>query len=158
DGDIQTKFKIPVQSAALSPEELLRIAFERRNELLVAAERTLARLEDDDVFNRGVVAGLEHVGRPPGRLGRIFGLDGTLALLLYALYRLGIRARFRHDTSVPVLASALGRNLPAAPITDQRTTALLQSGNLAEPAMLLVRHWFGRLGVDPLAEREPSFD
>jgi hypothetical protein len=158
DGRIQTKLDIPMKSARLPMEEALKMIFERRNELLAEGEAGLARLEENDFFNRKLLDFLDHLGWPPFRLLRPALLLGTLALLVYGVYRLGIRQRFRHDPSTPLLASAVGRNLPVAPLLEQRTDALLRGGNLWEPAAVLARRWFARLGAEGGGDEGPTFE
>src|SRR5204863_1160940 len=69
-------------------------------------------------------------------------------LVCWAIYRVGIRGRFRHETSTPVLTRALSDNLPDAPVMEQRSRAILRTGNLHEPATQLVRRWFARQRVE----------
>ena len=157
DGRIQTKFDIPLKNAKLPLDDVLKMIYARRNELLVEAERGAARMEEDDAFNRNLLGFLERIGWPIWRLARYFAILGTLVLALYGAYRLGISKRFRHDQSIPLLAAAVGRALPVQPLHAQRTEALLLRGNLWEPASVLVRRWFTRLGVDALNAGEASF-
>lgn len=158
EGKIQTKLDIPLKSTAIPPDEAMRFIFSRRNQILAEAENYLVQLEKDDAFNRKLRQILNELGLPPYTLVRMLVVVGTSILILYLLYRLGIRGRFRHDTSVPLLASTLGRNLPTAPLMEQRNQALLRVGNLAEPASGLVRRWFARLGVEVERATPPVFE
>lgn len=156
NGTVQSRFDIPLRSVDIPPEEVLKLLFARRNELLVEGERALARLEEQDFFNRRLFDGLDAARLTPQRLILAAIFLGTLALALYLFYRLGIRGRFRHDPTVAPLTNALGRTAPVQPLLRQRREVLLQTRNLFEPAAQLVRRWFVRLGVDP-ADGDPPF-
>lgn len=158
EGRIETRLQIPLRSVAIPPEEALRMLFARRNDLLVQGERALGRLEREGGHDRAVFAVLDRLGLPPERLLRGLLALTTLAVLAVLFYRLGIRARFRHDSTVPVLAEGLARNLPPGPLVEQRQQALVRLGNLREPAALLVRRWFARLGLDPRLTTPPTFE
>jgi hypothetical protein len=160
DGKIQTKFDIPLKSAVIPPDEALRLLYANRNVLLEKAEEHLANLEEDDFFNDQALRFLDRIGLPPDRIGRILLLFGTLAALLYGVYRLGIRSRFRHPSEAPLLAATLGRNLPAGPLVEQRAHQLIRMGNLNEPAARLVARWFERQGmlVAPDGPDEPPVE
>lgn len=155
EGTVRERLDIPLRSVQIPPEEVLNLLFARRNELLVEAEGVVARMEDDDFFNTKLVNGLYTAGITPDRLVAVGLPLLTLVVLLVVAYRLGIGTRFRHDTSVPLLTTALGTNLPADPLVEQRQEALLRGRNAAEPAAALVGRWFGRLGVETAAE--PAF-
>jgi hypothetical protein len=155
DGRIQSKFDVPMKSVRIPMEELIDLLYAKRNEILV--ERGVVQLEQDDFFNRTLVEALDDHGLTRDVLLRYFALLGTAALLVYALVRLGIRQRFRHDTSTPLLAADLGRKLPARPLVEQRTEELIQHGNLWDPASVLVRHWFARMGIEAPAPAAPAF-
>jgi hypothetical protein len=147
DQGIQTKLDIPLKSARINPEEVVRTLLANRNELAVRAEETLDNLQRQDFFNEMLVKVLERIGWPPERLARFLLLLATVAVLLYGIYRLGSRGRFRHATETPLLATAAGRSLPAAPLVDQRVHTLLRLGNLNEPAARLAARWFERQGL-----------
>jgi hypothetical protein len=151
EGVVQTKFEVPLRPLMPSPEDALRLLWDRRNELLVEGENALASMEEEDVFNRALLDGLDSAGLSPARLARRLALLLALALLLYGAYRLGIRARYRVDTAVPLLATALGRNLPTSPPVEERHQEMLRAGNLFEAAHLAARDWFARAGIEPPA-------
>jgi hypothetical protein len=156
DGRIQTKFDIPLRSVNLPIEEVAKAIFERRNELLGEAEKVVGRLEDDNAFNRGLLNLLYGMGLPPRRLLGLAISFGALALLLYFIYR-ATRRRFRHEAAVPVLTHAVSRGLPVEPIAEQRHAELVQLGNLWEPASLMARRWFMRIGLERIDAEEPNF-
>ncbi len=147
NGKIETKFDIPLKSINLPVEEMLRLLFDRRNELLAEAERGLTNLEDRNFFNDTVLGVLDRTGWPLERLIQVLAALGTVVLLCYGIYRLGIRGRFKHETEVPLLATVVGQSLPAAPLMEQRQHTLLQMGNLSEPASHLARRWCERQGL-----------
>jgi hypothetical protein len=151
EGTLQTRFDIPLKSIDIPLEEALRLLFARRNDLLVEGNNTLVRLEEQDFFNQRLLAGLDAVRLPPQRLLVLALVGATVLGLLYLIYRLGVQARFRHEPGVQPLTRALSRTAPDDPLLDQRRQALLRMRNLNEPAGQLVRRWFQRLGVDPLA-------
>src|SRR5262249_22214604 len=70
----------------------------------------------------------------------------TLGLLLYGLQFL-VRTRHRHDLWIPVLGAALARRGPAGPVLQQRHWALLEGGNLWEPARAVARHFLDAVPV-----------
>jgi hypothetical protein len=156
DGRVQTRFDIPLRSVDLPLDKAARLLYARRNEILAGAEGWLARKEQEDFFNQAVANGLDRAGLTWERLTHLLVGLGTLALVLFGLYRLGIRHRFRHD-GAPPLAGVVGAALPDGPVRGQRTEALLAGGNLWEPAAVLVRRWFARLGVEPAAGAAPVF-
>src|SRR5262249_3043915 len=143
------KFEVPLRPLSPTPEDALRMLWERRNELLVEGENALARMEEEDAFNRALLDGLDSVGLNPIRLARRLALLLALALRVYGIYRLGIRGRYRVDTAVPLLATALGRNLPTNQPVEERHQEMLRSGNLYEAAHLAARDWFARAGIEP---------
>ncbi len=158
EGKIQTNFEIPLKSINIPPEEIARLLFEKRNEILVTANNVLVRLEDQGSFDNGVMNLFDRAGFPPARLGRYAFVALTIALGLYALYRVGIRSGFRHDLSAPMLPIVLDRNLPVAALAEQRHLTMLARGNLSEPATHLARQWFARLGVEAFDGQMPTLD
>ncbi len=154
NGTIKTKFDIPLRSVNLPIEEAAKALFDRRNHLLVAAEDQLADLEDRDSFNRFVFGFLDEVG-PMKLVGYLLSI-GAMALLLWCLVR-GFRRRPQPDPSVPILAYALGKRLPLEPVSEQRHTELFRQDNMWEPATLLTRRWFVRLGVERTDGPPPAF-
>jgi hypothetical protein len=147
DGKIQTNLAIPLKSAVVGPEEALRALYANRNELLVKAEETVANLERQDFFNEQFLRLLYRAGLTPDRIALTVLVLATLALVMYGVYRLGIRTRFRHPTEAPLLTRAVGASLPAAPLVDQRVHTLVRLGNLNEPAARLAGRWFERQGL-----------
>ena len=158
EGKIKTKFDIPLKSLNIPPEEVARILFEKRNEILVMANNALVGLEDRAAFDNGVMNLFDRAGFPASRLGRYAFVALTIALGLYALYRVGIRSGFRHDLTAPMLPIVLDRNLPVAALAEQRHLTLLARGNLTEPAMHLARQWFASLGVEGFDGPMPTLD
>jgi hypothetical protein len=155
---IQTKFEIPLKSINIPPEEAMRMLFANRNEILAAGENVLGRVEADGAFDRGLMNVLDRAGMPPGRIV-LFALVVLTGLFgLYAVYRVGVRGRFHHDLTAPVLATAIDRNLPVAALAEQRHRVLLAGGNLAEPAMHLARQWFARFGVETFGGPMPALE
>jgi hypothetical protein len=149
DGVVQTRLAIPLKSPRISPEELMSILYARRNELLVEAERWLARQEDDNNALEGrLMAAIEN---RVGWMNVLFGLvvAATLAGLMFVAYRLGVRDRYGPDRSTPLLLSAAGKALPAGPLAEQRVEALLAAGDVREPLRDLARHWLADVAIAP---------
>jgi hypothetical protein len=159
EGRVQTDFNIPVKSGWLSPEQALRLLFSQRNRMLLAAENRLAQWENENQLNYQLMGWLERRGLTPERLGRLSVAFGAVALLLLIFYRVGIRHRFGHDTTAPLLISAVSNNFPTRTLTDQRNRDLLKRRNLREPAAVLVRQWFARLGLEVQPDSaSPTFE
>jgi hypothetical protein len=154
EGRFQDDLAVPLKSAIISPEEMLRLIWANRNPLLVKAQEGLIELQRRDFFNAQVLRLLDHVGLTPERLIQMVLVLATVVVLLYVVYRLGIRERFRHPGELPLLAG-VARSLPAAPLVDQRAFALVQMGNLNEPAARLARRWFERQGLAVQGDAPP---
>jgi hypothetical protein len=142
EGFIHTDFNVPLKEGPGLPPDALRKG-------LVILENTLARLEDNGTLDAAV---LERLGA-----NRFGGIDLlvrraleilTILLLVYLVYRVGSRGRFRLDSAVPLLAHEVARHTPAAPLLEQRYRSALQAGSLWETAHSLARQWFASL---PLA-------
>jgi hypothetical protein len=141
EGKIHTDFNVPLKEGPGLPPGAIR-------EGVALIEHTLARLEDRGALDATV---LDHLGA--NRLG---GLDRilrralevlTVLLLVYLVYRVGIRGRFRLDATVPLLAHEVARHAPTAPLLEQRRRWALESGNLWETAHGLARAWLASLPV-----------
>ena len=158
EGIPQTNFNIPLKSVNLPIEEALQAIFDRRNELLAQAEQGLGSLEEHNFFNKKLFDFLESIGMPPWRLLTLLASIGSALLVFYGVYRFSIRDRFRHDRDVQPLASAVGRRFPAVPLREQRHVELVRHGNLGEPAAMLARRWFARLGMEPLDGAVPQYE
>lgn len=145
DGEVVTNFNVILKELPVPPlppeAEMVRLA----NKLLVD-------LETEDYFNRTLLEAISPPGRTPesgpdlqagrGRVLQLLVLLTTVGLLMFGWHRL-VRARHRIDARVP----ASGPDLWPASVTavvDQRQQALLQVGNLWEPARALARQFFER--------------
>ena len=157
DGEIQTKLDIPLKSITLPLEEMAKLLFAKRNELLVSTEEAVSKLEDEDAFNRKLFDALAEAGWDPVRVQRVGLLIASLIIIGFLAYRVGVRGRFRHDTTVPLLTATVAKHLPDEPLVQQRQRAMRSGGNLWEPASVLARRWFGKLGLDATAIESPAF-
>jgi len=106
--------------------------------------RVLRGLEDESFFNRLVDRFLRG-----DQILRTVLLLGTMVLLVYGCKRL-VGARHRIETAVPLL-TPLPSPFPATELTlpAKRQQALLQGGNLWEPARELARFFFEELAQLP---------
>lgn len=150
EGRIQTELAIPLKSAVIPPEEALQMLLAHRNELAALAERQVVHFDNSDLFNESVSGFLDRIGWPLSRIVLVFG---TLAVVGYGAFRLLLFVLRRLDllttptSEAPLLAGAVGRTLPAAPLVDQRAYLLTRLGNLNEPAGGLAARWFARQGL-----------
>jgi hypothetical protein len=139
DGFIQTNLKVPLKESSELPPGATRAA-------VVVIDDTLAKLEDKGTLDE---AFLDRLGASrfegPNRLVRRALEVLTVVFLVYFIYRVGIRGRFRLDAAVPLLAHEVARHTPAAPLLEQRYRAALKAGNLWETAHGLARQWFASL-------------
>jgi hypothetical protein len=160
DGKVHADLFVPLKSAVIGPEEALRLLYANRNELLVKAEETAVNLERQDYFNEQLQRLLHWGNLTPDRVALLVVFFATLLLILYGVYRLGIRARFKHPTEAPLLTRAVATTLPGVPLVDQRAQAVIRMGNLNEPAARLVGRWFESHGlpIDPSAPAEPPIE
>jgi hypothetical protein len=79
----------------------------------------------------------------------------TVILLVVLFYRL-MRAGYHIETHVPLVAQGAGQVAPAIAVMEQRRQALLQAGNLWEPARDVAREWFADLGYSSPAAATPN--
>jgi hypothetical protein len=160
DGTIQTKLDIKMKRAP-GVADLLRFLWSQQPELVALGNEALGRLEEDGNLNHMV---LDQVGdlddydvdtrgryrrRVDIKVQRILLLAATLALVVFAIYRVGMRGRARQEGSVPALGPAARDHLPIVPLAAQRHLALLRGGNLWAPAREAARQALSRLGVGP---------
>jgi hypothetical protein len=136
DGEICTDLDVPLQDVPGLPPGAERM-------ILAAADKALGKLEEQNAFNRGLVDWLTRHGDPRRTrlVLRILVAGASLLLLVWIAYRVGIRGRFRLDTTVPLLATAVVQQAPAGTLLEQRRDAALAGGNVWETARDLARQW-----------------
>jgi hypothetical protein len=141
DGTIQTNLKVPLKESSGLPPGASRAA-------VLVIDDTLAKLEDKGTLDEAL---LDRLGASrfegPNRLVRRALEVLTVVFLVYFIYRVGIRGRFRLDAAVPLLAHEVARHTPAAPLMEQRYHSALKAGNLWETAHALARQWFASLAL-----------
>jgi hypothetical protein len=139
DGFIQTDFKVPLKGGPGLPPGAARAA-------VVVIDDALARLEDKGTLDEALLdrLGASRFENPNPLLRRALEFV-TVILLVYLIYRIGIRGRFRLDAGVPLLAHEVARHTPGAPLLEQRFRSALRAGNLWETAHGLARQWFASL-------------
>jgi hypothetical protein len=125
DGKIQSVFDIPFKEVPIPLPPL--------EALVPAVNNALADLDNEDAFN-----GLLLNAVPLPVILAAVAVVSVLALITYGLYRLAA-ARHRVDLGAPPLATLLDRQTPAGSLLTRRYQALLDGGNLWEPARALVR-------------------
>lgn len=164
EGGIQTTFDVPLRGLNLTVDELLEMLRRNPEQALALADavanvggRNLVRMERDGTFARSVDRLLNRLDSPRGRLFTGVALASTLALAVYGFFRLGMLARFAHDTKTPTLSAAVAKAQPTTPLVQQRNLALLNIGRMNEPAAQLARRWLIEhgLGVPDGSSRTP---
>lgn len=115
--------------------------------IVAAIDKTIARLEDEDIFNRELFASMDDL---PGGRRQVYRYTVyllTLAAAMLLAYRFVWRARHRAESAVPPLAEAVRGHEPKVSLLDQRRRALLRLGNLWEMGHRLARECFESAGV-----------
>ncbi len=152
DGRIRTDLEVPLQMAplkpSLAPEPVIVAAF----------DKTIANLEDSDFFNRKILEGMDGLsgGRP--RAARIVLYLLTVTAMLFLSYLFLWRSRHRPETSIPLLADAVGQHEPKMSLLEQRRWELRRSGNVWETAHRLARECFASLGVPLMGAAPPRVE
>src|SRR5262249_6505864 len=129
ENEIQPSFDVPLKE--LPPPPLPSV-----EEVLAKADQTIQGVEEENLFNR-------LLGKffPRGRRLQVLVVTLALAAAVYGGYRLS-RARYRVEQGVPLLATSLAQNAPAAAGMEQRHQAMLGENNLGEAARSLTRQWW----------------
>jgi hypothetical protein len=145
EGVVRTDLKVPLKEVDLPLQAKVAVV-----------DQVLAHMEEQDIFNRMAWDFLfARADRSPSRLAR-WGLELlTILVLVYAGYRIALRARHKAELGVPLLAHAASRHTPAVPLLEQRYQAVRQAGNLWETAHHLARSWFAALGTAALDGPRP---
>jgi hypothetical protein len=133
DTKVQQAFNIPLQEVPIPLPPL--------EALVPVVNDALANLDNEDALN-----GLLLSAVPLPALLAAIAVASVLGLITYGLYRLA-GARHRIDLGAPPLATLLDRQTPAGSLLTQRYQSLLDSGNLWEPARVLVRQALAVAGV-----------
>jgi hypothetical protein len=145
DGKIRTNFEVPLKMVPTTPSEQAIVA---------ALDRTITRMETNDVFNRRMLEMIDDI--PGGRNRFLRGTMAvlTLAALLLAGYVIFRHGRHRQESGVPLLAYSIRQHEPRGSVLEQRRRALLQTGNVWETAHQLAREHFESAGLS-LHQRTP---
>jgi hypothetical protein len=149
DGRVRTDFNVPVKNVPINPAELPGLLYANRNELAAGVEQELARLENRNALDEGLLDFLSDQGLTADRLERIAVVVLSVLLVGYAGFRLLTRGRHRAEPAVLPLARAVALHVPTAPLLEQRHQALLRGGNVWEAARGLARQWFAAAGATP---------
>jgi hypothetical protein len=141
DGKVQTNFEVLLKKTPLPPTLASEPA------IVAAIDKTIAKLEDEDYFNRELFANMKEWpgGLPRVRQSVVYLL--TLAAFLLLAYRFLWRVRHRHESAVPLLADAVSQHEPRGSLLDQRRRELLRVGNVWEMGHRLAREFFESAGV-----------
>lgn len=143
DGRARTDLDVPVKY------EDLKLPPNAARAIPAAINELLAEMEKRDQLNRGLQAWLGEMGLGGVVLRRWMLVIATFLLLAFLVYYVGVRGRYRQEQGVPLLARAVRRQAPRAPLMDQRRAAVLESGNLYEAARGLAREWLSSLPLPP---------
>lgn len=146
DGEVVSNFNVILKEMPVPPLPPLP----PEAEMVRLANKLLVDLETEDYFNRTLLEAISPPGRTPesgpdlqagrGRILQLLVLLTTVGLLMFGWHRL-VRARHRIDARVPATGPELWPASVSA-VVDQRQQALLQVGNLWEPARALARQFF----------------
>jgi hypothetical protein len=147
DAKVQTQFDVPLRSGRLTPEEMLRALWARRNEIAGAASDALDTWQQEEGADESLWDWLEDHGVSPSRSVKHALIGLSAVLVLYGLYRLGTRLRHHSEKGLPALGAEPAGGPP--PVMEQRHLALLRSGNVWEAARELTRQWFATRGAPP---------
>jgi hypothetical protein len=139
DGRIWDDFKVPLKEVPNGIPPISEPA------VVAAVNQTLANLEDRDAFNERLLRELD-LPNETNRFLRLGLYAVTLALIAYSVYHV-TQGRHRLDPSVPLLSRLVSRNVPGAPVLEQRRKARFQAGNVWETAHQLARECFASAGV-----------
>lgn len=136
DGMPQTHLNVPVKDVRMSipPDAILDQILRHPSAFLGAVENELTRAEQQDAFNRALLEALDDgLGLPPHKLVWVVVGVLTVFLLVYAIYRIGMRGRLRTEPRL----LALGDSAPAPggpSLITRRQLEMLREANVAEPA------------------------
>jgi hypothetical protein len=145
EGVIQDDFSIPITLKDVPVPQPTEQQF------VVMIDEGLAELEEQNAFNHGLIKWLAEHNVSTETLGRWALVALALIAVCYAVYRVGVKARHKHDPNLPLLGAAVGTHLPKALALEQRERTLHRSGNLWEVARELARQWFVAAGAEPVA-------
>jgi hypothetical protein len=148
DGKIRTDFEVPLKTVPRKP------SLGSEPAIVAAIDKTIAKLEDNDWFNRKLLDSMDELPGGRKRVLRYALYLLTLAAFLLLGYRFLWQARHRAESTAPLLAEAVSQHEPKLSLLDQRRRALLRSGNVWETAHRLARECFESAGV-PLAGTMP---
>jgi hypothetical protein len=141
DGKIQDNFEVRLTRMPAPP------SLPSEQAIVAAIDKTIARLEDTDAFNRALLERIDGVPGGRERILRSAVILLTWAALLFLGYRFLWRARYRPELAVPLLSKALREHEPNVSLLDQRRRALLRLGNVWEMGHRLARECFESAGV-----------
>jgi hypothetical protein len=146
EGEVNGEFNIPLQEVPLPELPTLDALVPLANQFVVNFSGEMVEDEATGLkTNRINQIILNKLDWP--LVVTVLGLIFTFGLGLYGLYRLSW-SRFRIDPGAPLLHTALARAGPVGPHLEQRHLALLQTGNLWEPARALARECWADLVGD----------
>jgi hypothetical protein len=159
EGSIRTKFDLPLREIPFSLQEIeTGFIVKPGNKLLMEMQERERR---EGRLNKGIIAGLN---QGPGRLLSLRNRErnyvlllvfiATVVLFVYGLSRLR-RASHKPEPFVPLVETALARQVPARSPLQQRYWYAVQQDNLAEYARLLAREWLAFAGKPDAGRPRP---
>jgi hypothetical protein len=154
NGKIYDKFPVSPKAA---PSDLL-------GRLAKGAEKKLDRVQDrlnefdrEDGFNQKTWQLLSSVFRSPRQVFSLALILGTLFLLIYACYRVGIASVYKKEAALPSLARVVGQQGPPGTLLAMRHEGMVGAANITEAGRQLARDAFEAGGVAaPVPYREPA--
>jgi hypothetical protein len=151
DGRVYPNFDVALKRLPTAPPlELLGAMFSRRDEILDEGQKHFRKWNESDflkgrmisrTFGRGANAAI--------RRNTLWVVGGCL--LAFFFYRLSSGSRHLADPRVPLLMTAVARQLPTRSLAEQRQYEQLDAGNLWESARVLARQRLSAIAdaVDP---------
>jgi hypothetical protein len=135
---------------------LLKQGVKRADDAIPLAEEGINDLDKQDAINRWVIQRIMDKMSWNRFLFAVF-VVGTLLLLIYGCYRLGIASRVRTDRNVPTVRQAVQEQAPGGSFIEQRHEALLETRNIWEALRQLARDVFESVGISrPVPYRGPK--
>lgn len=127
------------------------------NAKLNRAQDRLNELDRDDGLNQRTLHLLGRVFNSPRQLFTAVAILGTLFLLIYACYRVGIASVYKKEAALPSLARVVAQQGPPGTLLALRHEGQVSAANIAETGRQLARDAFEAGGVAaPVPYREPT--
>jgi hypothetical protein len=153
NGQIRDSFDIPLKYDTLPLDKAMALFVSAADRQMDQFNQRLAEPEGQAFANSFIEDWLANRKVPMDLFGQVVVVALTVALLLFGCYRIGVKGRYRHDLTVPLVARVVEQEAPRRPLAEQRHEALLRSGNLWESARGLARQCFAAHTASLVAPR-----